>query len=70
MAKKADDVRAALIKGASPHRLAQVMVERCQRDHPDTWVGAAIAQLAQVLGISRTDARMWISEHSTVRTNF
>ena len=70
MVDRADKVRQALIKGASPHRLAQVMVERCRRDHPQVWISAAISQLSQVLGISRVDARMWVSEHCEDRTNF
>lgn len=70
MKNKADKVRQALIKGASPHRLAQVMVERCQRDHPQVWISAAVAQLAQILGISLVNARVLISEHCMVQTNW
>ena len=69
MAKKADDIRKALIEGASPHRIAHVAVIRAQREHGEKWLHAAIAQLAQILGITRVNARVLISEHCTAKTN-
>jgi hypothetical protein len=68
MAKKAENVRDALIKGVSPHKMAQLVVERCQREHPEKWGRAAIAQLAEILRIDRDEARMWVSEHCQVLT--
>ena len=69
MNNKAEDIRKALIEGASPHRLAHVAVIRAQREHGENWLNAAIAQLAQICGITRVNARVLISEHCTAKTN-
>ena len=76
MSKKADNVRKALIDGASPHRLAHVAVMRAQREYPGKiagchdvrWIPAAIAQLAAILKCDHATAHMWVSEHCDVRT--
>ena len=68
MRNRTDAVRKALLDGASPHRIAHVAVARAQRDHPATWLSAAIAQLGQILSIPPVEARMWVSEHCEVRT--
>lgn len=59
-----DAVRKALCDGASPHRIAERVVHRAQRQHPDTWYLAAITQLAQILKISAGDATTLVSEFS------
>lgn len=65
MAKKADKVREALLKGASPHQLAHVTVLRAQREYPKTWRMAAIHQLAQILKIDLRTSQILISEMTT-----
>lgn len=69
MTRKADAIRKALIEGSSSHRLAQAAVNRARQDHPDKWLHCAIAQLANILGITRVNARVLISEHCTAKTN-
>ena len=65
MAKKADNIREALIRGAGRHRLALVTIHRAKRDHPENWATAAIHQLAHICGIDLVTARVLISEMTT-----
>ena len=62
MAKKADSIREALVRGAGRHRLALVTIHRAKRDHPDNWATAAIHQLAHICHIDLVTSRMLISE--------
>jgi hypothetical protein len=67
MEKKADEVRKALINGASPHKLALAVIKRAKCDYPATWKLAAIFQLAHMLHIAPATARILISEMTTER---
>ena len=59
-----DAVRKALCDGASPHRLAERVVNRAQRQHPDTWYLAAISQLTQILKVDAHTAQALVAEFS------
>ena len=61
-----DEVRQAIVDGASVYKVTAAVVKRAQVQHPDVWYLAAVTQLANILRVgTRMDvarARALVSE--------
>ncbi len=67
MNNKAEDIRKALIEGASPHKIAERVVKHARETFGDRWAGSAIVQVSMLLKLSIPDASALVSEFCTQR---
>ncbi len=65
MNKKSEILRKTLTEGASPHKIANRVIEHARKHFGDQWVGSAIIQISLLLKLNIPDASALISEHCT-----
>lgn len=65
MNNKSEEIRQALIEGATSHKIAERVVAHARETFGQRWAGSAIVQLSLLLNLSMIDASALVSEFCT-----